>query len=144
MSMTIPASLSFHWTPHTLWTVYLQVQSTTSQCRLWVRLGQATTIHQFILVRHKFYQHTVTIQVHLTCYGFWYMIAYITCTNIAFLLSPAVPSSLCEGSLATQSEFHLLEEYITLYLFIAKCFQTSFYLSFIYRHFRNNRFKSSL
>ena len=50
MSMTIPASLSFHWTPHTLWTVYLQVQSTPSQCQLWVMLGQAKTIHQFSLV----------------------------------------------------------------------------------------------
>ena len=49
MSMTISLSC-WYWTPHTLWTVYLQVQSTPSQCQLWVMLGQAGTIHQFSLV----------------------------------------------------------------------------------------------
>ena len=52
MSMIIPPSLSFqHWTPPTLWTVYLQMWYITSQCQLWVMLDQARTIHQSSLVR---------------------------------------------------------------------------------------------
>ena len=56
--MIIPAPLSCRdWTPHTLWTVYIQVHCTTSQCQLWVMLGQAKTIHQFSLVSHTFILH---------------------------------------------------------------------------------------
>ena len=58
MFMTILAPLSCrHWILHTLWTVYRQMQSTRSQCQLWVILGQAKTIHQFSLVSHTFILH---------------------------------------------------------------------------------------